>query len=124
MNLEKFGVDNTVLKLETSKRIFRAWVEDWEKHLLKINDIVAEVRLLEKYKDLVLYDPKNECVYTVWKKNWDWQRGRNGGWCLIGCPVDDKLDDEPFSIAEMGIILIAKSSQDYNMDVVLNEKES
>ena len=124
MNLEKFGVDTTQLKLATYKRIFRAWVEYWEKPLLKINDIIAEVRLLENYKDLVFYDPDNECVYTVWHKNLEWQRGRNGGWCLIVCPADDKLDDKPFSIAEMVISLIAKSGQDSNVDVVLNEKES
>ena len=124
MNLERFGVDTTVLKLATSKRIFRAWVEDWEKPLLNTNDIIAEVRLLDKYKDLVFYDHNNECVYTVWHKNLEWQRGRNGGWCLIGCPEDDKLDDEPFSIAEIFISLIAKSGQDSNVDVVLNKKES
>ena len=124
MNLEKFGVDTTQLKLATSKRIFRAWVEDWEKPLLNTNDIIAEVRLLEKYKGLVFYDTDNECVYTVWHKNLEWQRERNGGWCLIGCPEDDKLDDEPFSIAEIFISLIAKSGQDSNVDVVLNKKES
>ena len=113
-----------MLKLVTYKRIFRAWVEDWEKPLLKINDVIAEVRLHEKYKDLVLHEPVNECVYTVWHKNLEWQRGRNGGWCLIGCPADDKLCYEPFSIAEMVISLIAKSAQDSNVDVVLNEKES
>ena len=58
-------MDTTVLKLVTSKRIFRVWVEDWEKTLLKINNVIAEVRLLEKYKYLVHYDPDNECVYTV-----------------------------------------------------------
>ena len=99
-------------------------MEDWEKPFLKINDVIVEVRLIEKYKDLVLYDPENECVYTVWRKNLEWQRGRNSGWCLIGCPVDDKLDDEPLSIAEMVIILIEKSSQESNVDVMLNEKES
>ena len=124
MNLEKFGVDNTVLKLATSKRILRAWVEDWENPLLKINRIIAEVRLLEKYKELFFYDTDNECVYTVWHKNMEWQRGRNGGWCLIGCTSYEKLDGEPFSIAEMVISLIAKSGQDSNVDVVLNEKES
>ena len=103
MNLEKFGVDTTQLKLVTSKRIFRVWVEYLEKPLLKINNVIAEVRLLEKYTDLVFYDPNNKCVYTVWHKNLEWQRERNGGWCLIGCPADDKLDDEPFSIAEMVI---------------------
>ncbi len=35
-------------------RVFRAWVEDWEKEAIKSNDAVAEVRLLEKYKDLRL----------------------------------------------------------------------
>ena len=124
MNLEKFGVETTVLKLATSKHIFRAWVEDWENPLLKINNVIAEVRLLEKYKDLVFYDTDNECVYTVWHKNLEWQRGRNGGQCLISCPADDKLGDETFSIAEMVISLIAKSGQDSNVDVVLNEKES
>ena len=66
--------------------------------MLKINDVIAEVRLLEKYKDLVFYDPENECVNTVWHKNMEWQSGQNGGWRLIGCPADNKLDDEPFSI--------------------------
>ena len=60
----------------------------------------------------------------MWHKNLEWKCGRNGGWCLIGCPSDDKLDDEPFSIAEMVISLIAKSGQDSNVYVVLNEKES
>ena len=111
-----------MLKLATYKRIFCAWGDDLEKPLLKINNAIAEVRLLDKYKVLVFYDPDNECVYTVWRKNLEWQRGRNGGWCLIGCPADDKLDDKPFSIAEMVISLIAKSGQDSNVDVVLNEK--
>ena len=113
-----------MLKLATSKRIFCAWVEDWDKPLLKINDVIAEVRLLEKYKDLVFYDTNNECVYTVWQKNMEWHRGRNCGLCLLGCPADDKLDDELLSIAEMVISLIAKSGQDSNVDVVLNKKES
>ena len=52
------------------------------------------------------------------------QRGRNGGWCLIDCPADDKLGDEPFSISKMVISLIAKSGQNSNVDVVLNKKES
>ena len=60
----------------------------------------------------------------MWHKNLEWQRGRNGVWCLIGCPADDKLDDKPFSMGEMVISLIAKSGQDSNVDVVLNEKES
>ena len=60
----------------------------------------------------------------MWHKNLEWKRGHNGGWCLIGCLADDKLDDEPLSIGEMVMSLIAKSGQDYNVDVVLNDKES
>ena len=40
--------------------------------LLKKNDVVAEVRLLKKYKDLVFFDPDNEYMYTVWAKNLEW----------------------------------------------------
>ena len=112
-----------MLKLATSKRIFHAWVEDWEKPLLKINNVIAEVSFFGKYKDIVFHDTNNECVYTVWHKNLEWHRERNGGWCLIGCPADENLDDEPFSIVEMVIILIEKSGQDSNVDVVLNERE-
>ena len=58
-------MDTTELKLATPKRILRAWVEGWEEPLLKTNNIIVEVRLFEKYKDLVFYDPDNKCVYTV-----------------------------------------------------------
>ena len=68
MNLENFGVNTTELKTQSPRRIFRAWIEEWEEDLLKKNDIIAEVRLLEKYKDLVFYDPDNDCIYTVWDK--------------------------------------------------------
>ena len=108
----------------SEKRIFHAWIEDWEEPLLKKNDVIAEIRLLEKYKDLVFYDPDNECIYTVWARNLEWQRGRNGGWCVIGCPMDDKLDDEPFQIGQMTLDLIAETTQNDNVDIILNEKTS
>ena len=59
-----------MLKLATSKRIFRAWVEYWEKPLLKINEVIAEVRLLEKYKDLVFYDPEMSAFTLCGTKIW------------------------------------------------------
>ena len=64
--------------------------------------------------------PTTSAFTLCGKKHLEWKRGRNGGWCLIGCPADDKLDDEPFYIGEMVISLIAKSGQDSNVDVVLN----
>jgi len=90
---------------------------------LKKYDVIAEVRVLEKYKDLVFFDPDNECIYTVWHKNLEWQRGRNGGWWVIGCSMDDKLDDEPFPIGQMTIDLIAETSQNANVQIIQNEKE-
>jgi hypothetical protein len=30
LQLEKFGVDTSILKEPAVQRIFRAWVEDWE----------------------------------------------------------------------------------------------
>ena len=35
------------------RHVFRAWLEDWEKPLLKNNDPVAEARLKVKYQGLV-----------------------------------------------------------------------
>ena len=82
------------------------------------NDVVVEVKLLEKYKNLVFFDPDNECLYTVWHKNLEYRRGCNGGWCLIGCPADSNLEDEPFPIGEMVIEMIADTDQDSAVKII------
>ena len=69
MGLEKFGVNAEELKTPTKNRVFHAWIETWEETLLDKNDVVAEIRLLEKYKNMVFYDPDNECMYTVHAEN-------------------------------------------------------
>jgi hypothetical protein len=99
-------------------RVFRVWVEDWEKELLKNNDCVAEARLLEKYKGLVFFDPDNNCTYTVWNKNLEYQKGGNGGWCVIGVPADDSLDNESFLIGDMIIQLIGDNDQAEHVHVI------
>ncbi len=53
-----------VLKAKEVKRVFRAWVEDWEKECIKDKDAVAEVQLLEKYKGLAFFDPEEKITYT------------------------------------------------------------
>ena len=65
LQLEKFGVDTVVLKQPATNRVFRAWVEDWEKDLLKMNDCVAEARILAKYKGLIFWDPDTSANFTV-----------------------------------------------------------
>jgi len=46
-------------------------VEDWEKDILKMNDCVAEARILEKYKGLVFWDPDTEANFTVHEETSD-----------------------------------------------------
>ena len=55
LQLEDFGVDTEELKEPATKRIFGAWLEEWEKEIVKKNDCVAEARLLAKYKNLQFY---------------------------------------------------------------------
>ena len=55
MQLKNFEVNIAQLRAKETNCFFRAWLEDWEKPLLKNNVVVAEVRLLEKYKDLTCF---------------------------------------------------------------------
>ena len=61
LQLEKFGVDTVVLKQPATNRVFRAWVEDWEKDLLanlkSMDDVLtrptadAQLELLRRVND-------------------------------------------------------------------------
>ena len=48
LQLERFGVDMEALKHVPIRRVFRAWVEDWEEEARKRNDCVCEAKLLAK----------------------------------------------------------------------------
>jgi len=62
LELEKFGVDMEALKHVPIRRVFWAWVEDWEKEARKRNDAVYEAKLLAKHKGLVFrYPDNNNC---------------------------------------------------------------
>ncbi len=50
-------------------------MEDWEIELLQVNDCVAEARILEKYKDLVFYDPDTKKTFKVWGGNLEFHSG-------------------------------------------------
>lgn len=117
LRLEKFGVNVVELAEPVHTRTFHAWIEDWEKEILKKNDCVAEAMLLEKYKGLVFFDPDNNCSYTIWNKNLEFQRGRGGGWCAIGVPADKSLDDEPFLIGDMLVDLVKETEQDGKVSI-------
>ena len=122
--LENFGVDTTVLRSVSRKRIFKCWFEDWEKEALKKNDPVQESKLLQKYKDLIFFDPDNSVNFTIHPGNMEYQRGRNGGWMVIGIPPDDVgLAEEPFQVGDMLIEMIADTDQADNITMVRMEEE-
>ena len=81
--------------------------------------------MLEKYKNLVFYDPDNDTTYTVCDKNLEFHRknkkkGIDGGWSVIG--VDDEDDYEPFVIGKMLIELIADHEQAPGVEIVRLEE--
>ena len=123
LGLEKFGVDIAALTEgpELPKRIFKGWLEDWEKPLLKKNDPVAEQKLLQKYKGLVFNDIDNDVVYTIFDSNLEWSTGRKGGWSVVGVPpdYDGKNDDvlEPWLINDNLIEMLLEYEQPKELNV-------
>ena len=67
LQLENSGIDIAALSVPTHRRVFWAWLENWEKELLKKTHFVAETKLLEKYKDIVLFDPDMELLFRLRK---------------------------------------------------------
>ena len=122
LQLEKFGVDTVVLKQPATNRVFRAWVEDWEKDLLKMNDCVAEARILAKYKGLIFWDPDTSANFTVHEENLEFHRGKDGGWHLIGNSSNVNVEDEGFAIGEMIIGMIADTVQRRGVEIIRDEE--
>ena len=112
------------LKEPATQRVFRAWVEEWEIEIMQKNDCVAEAQLLEKYKDLVFYDPDNKCNYTIHNKNLQFSTKRKErGWYLIGIPSNEELDDEPFEITLVNN-MIAETQQADGVEIIRLDGES
>jgi len=110
LQLENFGVDTSVLRQPVVQRIFRAWVEDWEQEDRRVNDPVAEARLLTKYKNLVFNDPDTGTTMSIWDKNMEFWRGKSNGWMVIATSADDNVEDEPFAL-EVVCDLIGQTQQ-------------
>ena len=98
------------------KRIFRAWIEDWEYDCISNNDPVAEARLLEKYGGLRWLDLDENELIIADEGGMEWQGGRNGpGWCIIGRRERDGML-EPWVI-DVAIDEIAEYEQPIEMNV-------
>lgn len=128
--LEKWNVDVPELQEKAGPaRIFRAWLEDWEKPLLRDNDPVSEAQLLEKYKGLTFHDIDDHVTYTVYTEHMEFRKYRGGGWCVIGLPPeyngsnDDVL--EPYLINENLVDMIQETSQptEVNVDIIRKDKD-
>ena len=105
------------MKEPASKCIFRAWIEDWEKESQKVNCPVVEAWFLKKYKNLVFYDPDYKVNFVVHADNLEWQRGKDGGWFLIGNSHDKNVEDEAFDV-EVAVGLIAETKQAAGVEIV------
>ena len=76
-------MDTAELKKGSVVRVFRAWLEDWEEDMLRHDDPVAEARLLEKYKNLVFFDPDTQTTFTIHDKNLEYHRKKRRGGLMV-----------------------------------------
>jgi hypothetical protein len=124
--LEKWGVDLNALKAKSIRRVFRAWVEDWEKESIQHNDVVAEVRLLDRYKGLAFWDPNDKTTYTIDSGNMQWfrsskKRGIDGGWYDLATNDDDEM--ETFMIEDELCRQIADTPQNGDIEIIKKAEE-
>jgi len=84
LQLEKFGIDTSILTEPAVQRIFCAWVEHWEEEARGKNDSVLEALLLFKYKGLVFRDPDSDNdLFVFGNKTWSSVVGEEiNGSCL------------------------------------------
>jgi hypothetical protein len=111
------------------KRLFKAWIEEWEWDCIHRKDPVAEKKLLQKYGGMRWIDPdpdgsgrtRGMCIADA--GNMEFQGGRNGsGWCLIGTNGIDEVM-EPWAI-DIAIDLIADYEQpaEANVEMIIDEE--
>ena len=114
-------MDLQALRSKVVKRVFRAWVEDWEKECIKDKDAVSEVRLLDKYKGLVFYDADDDKTYTIESKNMEWynksrKKNIDGGWYLLATSDEDEMDT--FMVEDELCSQIADTPQDDSIEII------
>jgi hypothetical protein len=79
LQLEKWDDDRSALKELEVMRIFCAWVEGWEEEIRLTNDCIAEVKLLQKYRDLVLYDTNYHQTFVICCSNMEYHCSKKIG---------------------------------------------
>jgi hypothetical protein len=105
------------------KRIFKAWIEDWEYECIHDRDGVAKQRLLHKYGGLQWLDEDRELALCIADdKDMDYQGAQNGeGWCVI-----EHREDGTWESWELDCVIdeIAEYQQpaELNVEVIFNEE--
>jgi hypothetical protein len=105
------------------KRIFNAWIEDWEWKCIEDKGDVSKQSLLRKYQGMEWMD--DDELFMARSDEMEWQRGGRivGGWSLIGRSDSDGRM-QPYSLNEV-IDLIAERVQrtELNVEVVLDHEK-
>jgi len=127
MGLESWGGMEVPVPV-VPKRLFRAWIEDWEWDAIRHKDVVSEAKLVQKYTGLRFVDPDldrrvGELDTYLVESNLEFQGGKGGsGWCLIGTRDRDG-GMEPWEI-HLTIDLIAEYEQpaELNVEIIVNDE--
>jgi hypothetical protein len=127
MGLESWGGREVPVPV-VPKRLFRAWIEDWEWDAIRHKDVVSEAKLVQKYTGLRFVDPDldrrvGELDTYLVESNLEFQGGKGGsGWCLIGTRDRDG-GMEPWEI-HLTIDLIAEYEQpaELNVEIIVNDE--
>ena len=107
------------------KRKLRAYIEDWEKLLMKKDDQRSRTRLLAKYGGLSLYDIDTEKRYYIDDKEIHFVKG--DGYALIGNPDHPdgtSTDHKYFCIHDYFFDRILETDQDYDITLNVIHKET
>lgn len=124
LGLENWNLAGAIAipKVVVPKRIFYAYMEDWEFELIHNKDVLAKERLLQKYGGLRWRDKDNDddMVIAV-NDDMTFQAGRkSAGWCVLG--LNDDGTTEPWTIdCVIDEIAECEQTEEMNVEVIIDE---
>jgi hypothetical protein len=123
-NRDNAGGNLNVPSVVVPKRLFNAWIEDWEWDTMMKNDIVAMTRLLQKYGGLHWQDPDNNnrlLVALVDDMQWSGRGHGGNGWCVLGRKENDETESW---VIHLAIDEMAEYDQpaELNLEIVVNDE--